>query len=144
MTAREAAFVSLQKYENNKKFANIEADTAIRRNGLEGADKALYTSIFYGTVERRITLDYIIGLLNDRNREIDANVRIILRLSLYQMRYLDRVPDYAIVNDAAELCKRFAAKSAVSFVNGCCMLIAEKKNACASPMQRPILCAISV
>ncbi len=117
MTAREAAFVSLQKYENNKKFANIEADTAIRRNGLEGADKALYTSIFYGTVERRITLDYIIGLLNDRNREIDANVRIILRLSLYQMRYLDRVPDYAIVNDAAELCKRFAAKSAVSFVN---------------------------
>ncbi|MBR5870782.1 MAG: 16S rRNA (cytosine(967)-C(5))-methyltransferase RsmB [Clostridia bacterium] len=117
MTAREAAFVSLQKYENNKKFANIEADTAIRRNGLEGADKALYTSIFYGTVERKITLDYIIDCLCDRKREIDANVRIILRLSLYQMRYLDRVPDYAIVNDAAELCKRFAAKSAVAFVN---------------------------
>ena len=117
MTAREAAFVSLQKYENNKKFANIEADTAIRRNGLEGADKALYTAIFYGTVERKITLDYIIGLLCGKTREIDANVRIILRLSLYQMRYLDRVPDYAIVNDAAELCKRFAAKSAVSFVN---------------------------
>lgn len=117
MTAREAAFVSLQKYENNKKFANIEADTAIRRNGLDGADRALYTSIFYGTVERKITLDYIIDCLCDRKREIDANVRIILRLSLYQMRYLDRVPDYAIVNDAAELCKRFAAKSAVSFVN---------------------------
>ena len=117
MTAREAAFVSLQKYENNKKFANIEADTAIRRNGLEGADKALYTSIFYGTVERKITLDYIIDCLCDRKQGIDANVRIILRLSLYQMRYLDRVPDYAIVNDAAELCKRFAAKSAVSFVN---------------------------
>lgn len=117
MTAREAAFVSLQKYENNKKFANIEADTAIRRNRLEGADRALYTSIFYGTVERKITLDYIIGCLCDKKREIDANVRIILRLSLYQMRYLDRVPDYAIVNDAAELCKRFASKSAVSFVN---------------------------
>ena len=117
MTAREAAFVSLQKYENNNKFANIEADTAIRRNGLEGADRALYTSIFYGTVERKITLDYIIDCLCDKKREIDANVRIILRLSLYQMRYLDRVPDYAIVNDAAELCKRFAAKSAVSFVN---------------------------
>ena len=117
MTAREAAFVSLQKYENNKKFANIEADTAIRRNGLEGADRALYTSIFYGTVERKITLDYIIDCLCDKKRSIDANVRIILRLSLYQMRYLDRVPDYAIVNDAAELCKRFAAKSAVSFVN---------------------------
>lgn len=117
MTAREAAFVSLQKYETNKKFANIEADTAIRRNGLEGADRALYTAIFYGTVERKITLDYIIDALCDKKRTLDANVRIILRLSLYQMRYLDRVPDYAIVNDAAELCRRFAAKSAVSFVN---------------------------
>lgn len=117
MTAREAAFVSLQKYETKKKFANIEADTAIRRNKLEGADRALYTAIFYGTVERKITLDYIIAALCDKKREIDANVRIILRLSLYQMRYLDRVPDYAIVNDAAELCKRFASKSAVSFVN---------------------------
>ncbi len=117
MTAREAAFVSLQKYENNKKFANIEADTAIRRNKLEGADRALYTAIFYGTVERKITLDYIIGCLCDKKREIDANVRIILRLSLYQMRYLDRVPDYAVVNDAAELCRRFASNSAVSFVN---------------------------
>ena len=117
MTAREAAFVSLQKYENNKKFANIEADTAIRRNGLEGADRALYTAIFYGTVERKITLDYLIDRLSDRKGGIDANVRIILRMSLYQMRYLDRVPDYAIVNDAGELCRRFAAKSAVAFVN---------------------------
>lgn len=117
MTAREAAFVSLQKFENNKKFANIEADTAIRCNGLEGADRALYTAIFYGTVERKITLDYIIDALSNRKGEIDANVRIILRLSLYQMRYLDRVPDYAVVNDAAELCKRFAAKSAAGFVN---------------------------
>ena len=116
MTAREAAFVSLQKYENNKKFANIEADTAIRRNGLVGADRALYTALFYGTVERKITLDYLIDRLSDR-RDIDTNVRIILRLSLYQMRYMDRVPDYAVVNDAAELCKRFAAKSAVAFVN---------------------------
>ncbi len=119
MTAREAAFVSLQKYENNKKYANIEADAAIRRNGLEGADRALYTTIFYGTVERRITLDYYIGQLSERKTDaIDGNVRIILRMSLYQLAYLDRVPDYAILNDAGELCKRFAANSAVAFVNG--------------------------
>ncbi|MBP3917688.1 MAG: 16S rRNA (cytosine(967)-C(5))-methyltransferase RsmB [Clostridia bacterium] len=117
MTVREAAFVSLQKYENNKKFANIEADTAIRRNGLEGADRALYTAIFYGTVERKITLDYLIDRLSDRRGEIDANVRIILRMSLYQMKYLDRVPDYAVIDEACELCRRFAAKNAVAFVN---------------------------
>ena len=118
MTAREAAFVSLQKYETNKKFANIEADTAIRRNRLEGADRALYTAIFYGTVERKITLDYYIDALSKRKGDIDANVRIILRLSLYQLAFLDRVPDYAVLNDAGELCKRFASDRAVAFVNG--------------------------
>ncbi len=118
MNVRESAFVSLQKYENNKKFANIEADAAIKRNGLEGADRALYTAIFYGTVERKITLDYIIDRLADRRADaIDANVRIILRMSLYQMRYLDRVPDHAVLYEAGELCKRFAAKTAVAFVN---------------------------
>lgn len=118
MTPREAAFVSLQKYENNRKFANIEADSAIRRNGLEGADRAFYTALFYGTVERKITLDHIIDQLSARkSADIDANVRIILRLSLYQMRYMDRVPDYAVLDEAGELCRRFAANSAVAFVN---------------------------
>ncbi len=128
MTAREAAFVSLQKYENNKKYANIEADTAIRRNHLEGADRALYTTIFYGTIERKITLDYYIDKLSARGKcDMDSNVRIILRMSLYQLAYLDRVPDYAILNDAGELCKRFAAKNAVSFVNGILRAYQRKK-----------------
>lgn len=119
MTAREAAFVSLQKYETSGKYTNIEADAAIRRNGLEGADRALYTAIFYGTVERKITLDYRISQLSARKPDdIDANVRIILRMSLYQMIYLDRVPDYAILDEAGAICRRFAADSAVAFING--------------------------
>ena len=96
MNTRQAAFVSLQKYENGGKYLNIEADTAIRRNALEGADRALYTNIVYGTVERRITLEYLLAQLCDRPLEkIDRNVAIILRMSLYQLRYLDRVPAYA-------------------------------------------------
>ena len=119
MKPREAAFVSLQRLENSAKYLNIEADSAIRRNRLEGADKALYTQLLYGTAERQITLDYLIGRLSSRPTEkIDPNVRIILRLSLYQLRYLDRVPDYAVCNDAAELTKRFAREDAVGFVNG--------------------------
>ena len=97
MNTRQAAFVSLQKYENGGKYLNIEADTAIRRNALEGADRALYTNIVYGTVERRITLEYLLAQLCDRPlAKIDRNVAIILRMSLYQLRYLDRVPAYAV------------------------------------------------
>ena len=118
MNTRQAAFVSLQKYENGGKYLNIEADTAIRRNALEGADRALYTNIVYGTVERRITLEYLLAQLCDRPLEkIDRNVAIILRMSLYQLRYLDRVPAYAVLQEAGELTRRFAAQSAVGFVN---------------------------
>ena len=119
MTAREAAFVSLQKYETSGKYANIEADTAIRRNRLEGPDRALYTALFYGTVERKITLDYRIAQLSSRPiDEIDRNVRIILRMSLYQLIWMDRIPAYAVLQEAGDLCRRFAADSAVAFVNG--------------------------
>ena len=118
MNTRQAAFVSLQKYENGGKYINIEADTAIRRNALEGADRALYTNIVYGTVERRITLEYLLAQLCDRPlAKIDRNVAIILRMSLYQLRYLDRVPAYAVLQEAGELTRRFAAQSAVGFVN---------------------------
>ena len=118
MNTRQAAFVSLQKYENGGKYLNIEADTAIRRNALEGADRALYTNIVYGTVERRITLEYLLAQLCDRPlANIDRNVAIILRMSLYQLRYLDRVPAYAVLQEAGELTRRFAAQSAVGFVN---------------------------
>ena len=118
MNTRQAAFVSLQKYENGGKYLNIEADTAIRRNALEGADRALYTNIVYGTVERRITLEYLLAQLCDRPlAKIDRNVAIILRMSLYQLRYLDRVPAYAVLQEAGELTRRFAAQSAVGFVN---------------------------
>ena len=118
MNTRQAAFVSLQKYENGGKYLNIEADTAIRRNALEGADRALYTNIVYGTVERRITLEYLLAQLCDRSlAKIDRNVAIILRMSLYQLRYLDRVPAYAVLQEAGELTRRFAAQSAVGFVN---------------------------
>lgn len=119
MKPREAAFVSLQRMENSAKYLNIEADAAIRKNKLEGADRALYTKLLYGTAERQITLDYLIGRLSSRPIDkIDPNVRIILRLSLYQLRYLDRVPEYAVCNDAAELTRRFAKDDAVGFVNG--------------------------
>ena len=61
MNARESAFLSLQKYENSGVYSNIELSYAIERGGLEGAEKALYTALFYGVIERKMTLDYYIA-----------------------------------------------------------------------------------
>ena len=120
MNARECAFVSLKRYANSQKYLNIEADATIRRAKLQDAERNLYTALFYGTVERQITLDYVIAQLcpNRPLENIDENVLLILRLSLYQLLYLDRVPAYAVLDQAACLTRRFAASAAVPFVNG--------------------------
>ena len=118
MNARHAAFISLKKYVSAQKYLNIETDAAIKKYGLEGAEKNLYTALTYGTVERMITLDYLIGQLSSKPIDkIDINVLLILRMSLYQLRFLDRIPDHAVCFEAGEMCRRFAATGAISFVN---------------------------
>jgi len=119
MNAREAVFISLKKYENNKKYANIEADATISKYRLEGADKALYTALFFGTVERKLTLDYFLSLLSERPLEkIAENVLIILRMGLYQLYFMDKIPEFAIVDESVKLAERFSSKASKGFVNG--------------------------
>ena len=118
MTAREAAFISLKKFENRSIYTNIEADNTIKKYKLEGPDRALYTAVFYGVVEKQITLDYFLGQLSSRPvGHMDENVRIILRMGLHQLKYFDRVPAYAVLDSSARLARRFAANSSVAFVN---------------------------
>ncbi len=117
MTARESAFLSLQKYENSGVYSNIELSYAIERGHLEGAEKALYTALFYGVIERKLTLDYYIAKLSDRE-DIDLNVRIILRMGLYQLVYMDKIPESAAVNESVKLATRFyAKKNSTQFIN---------------------------
>lgn len=117
MNAREAAFLSLQKYENSGVYSNIELSYAIERNRLESAEKALYTALFYGVIERKLTLDYYIDSLSERD-DIDANVRVILRIGLYQLIYLSKIPESAAVNESVKLAERFyARKNSGAFIN---------------------------
>lgn len=119
MNARETAFLSLMKYENSGVYSNIELSYAIQRNALSGAERALYTALFYGVIERKLTLDYIISILSERAQEsIDLNVRIILRLGLYQLLYMTRIPESAAVNESVKLARRFyAKKNSEAFIN---------------------------
>lgn len=119
MNAREAAFISLQKYETSGVYSNIELSYAIERNHLEGAEKALFTALFYGVIERKITLDYYINLISERKIEdIDLAVRIMLRLGLYQLLYMTKIPESAAVNESVKLATRFyAKKNSDAFIN---------------------------
>jgi 16S rRNA (cytosine967-C5)-methyltransferase len=78
-----------------------------RRRGLDQRDRALATRLAYGAVQRRATLDALAEKLARRPVDrLDPAVRAALRLGLYQLAFLDRVPAHAVVGDAVELVKR--------------------------------------
>lgn len=116
-TAREAAYRSLMLCERDGKYSSLEIDSSIRKFGLEGADRGLYTALVYGVIERRITLDYIIGKLSSKPTDkLDSEVATLLRLGLYQIIWLDRIPESAAVNESVNLTKKTMPKAA-PFVN---------------------------
>ncbi|MBP5209126.1 MAG: 16S rRNA (cytosine(967)-C(5))-methyltransferase RsmB [Clostridia bacterium] len=117
-TARQLAVLSLCRLEREGRYGNLEADAAIRKFGLSGAEKALYTKLFYGVLERRITLDHVIAAASDRKMsDMTTEMKNILRVSVYQILYLDRVPDHSAVYEGAELAKKYERNSAAGFVN---------------------------
>jgi 16S rRNA (cytosine967-C5)-methyltransferase len=77
-----------------------------RRRGLDARDRALATQLAYGAVQRQATLDHVIGELSGRDpARLDAPVRAALRLGLYQLLFLERVPAHAAVGESVELAK---------------------------------------
>ncbi|MBQ9806107.1 MAG: 16S rRNA (cytosine(967)-C(5))-methyltransferase RsmB [Clostridia bacterium] len=106
MTVREIALQVLNKCVLSEQYSNIALDTALSRHTLTAADRGLLTALVYGVLERGITLDYWIDSLATQKGEIDAGTRTLLRMGLYQLAFLDRVPDHAAVNETVSLAPR--------------------------------------
>ncbi len=86
------------------KYGNIAVDTVLKRSNLSEADRHLLTALVYGVVERQVTLDFLIDQLSDRPTDtLDETLRLALRMGLYQLIYMDRIPDHAAVGETVEL-----------------------------------------
>lgn len=95
-------------------YSNIALDTAIKRNGLSPLDRGLLTALVYGVIERKITLDYIISSLSSiPDSKIERDTRNVLRMGLYQLIYMEKVPEFAAINETVNL----ASKRSKGFVN---------------------------
>lgn len=107
INARRLAYDILVRCERDSVYSNIVLDTAIRRHRLADADRALLTALVFGVIEKKITLDYLTSHLTDRPLgELDVEVLVLVRLGLYQLRFLDRIPDHAAVSETVELASR--------------------------------------
>ena len=99
-------------------FSNLVLTSAIDSHNLSEQDKAFAAKLFYGTVERRLTLSYILQKqLSKPLSKMDKEVVAILQSGLYQILYMESVPDYAAINQAVGLCPVFKKTSAKGLVN---------------------------
>ena len=113
--ARGVALKVLQEVFENGAYSNIALNKELQSSQLSQADKSLVTELVYGTVARKITLEwYLAHEIKDRD-QLDSWVYHLLMLSLYQILYLDKIPNHAIVNEAVNLAKR--GRGAEKFVN---------------------------
>ena len=113
--ARGVALKVLQEVFEKGAYSNIALNKALQDSQLSQADKSLVTELVYGTVARKITLEwYLAHEIADRD-QLDSWVYHLLMLSLYQILYLDKIPNHAIVNEAVNLAKR--GRGAEKFVN---------------------------
>jgi 16S rRNA (cytosine967-C5)-methyltransferase len=110
--ARITAFDVLKKVH----LGGYASDLLLRQlEQLDSRDAGLATEIVFGCLRYQAQLDHLISLSS--SARLDIEVRIALRMGIYQLRYLDRIPPHAAVRDSVELVKRARKRSATGFVN---------------------------
>src|SRR3954470_13900664 len=109
-TARDVAFRVVRRGSDGA-YADRAFRAEARRARLGSADRAFAQQLAYGTVQRRLTLDHVIAQLSDRPlSKLDPPLLDALRIGIYQLLFMDSVPDHAAVAETVDLAK--AAKGA--------------------------------
>ena len=99
-------------------FSNLVLPSLLSDSRLSSQDKAFISKLFYGTIERKITLNYILqSFISKPLKKLDKEVLAIMQSGLYQILYMNSVPSFAAINQAVGLCSSFKKTSAKGLVN---------------------------
>jgi 16S rRNA (cytosine967-C5)-methyltransferase len=112
--ARTAAFDILIKIETDKAFSSVMLP--VFEENLSPADRGLCHELVLGALRKQIYLDKIIDAFAG-GKKLDSAVRIAIRLGLYQLKFLDRIPDHSAINESVNLVQRAKKTSAKGLVN---------------------------
>jgi len=112
--ARTAAFDILMRIETERAFSSVLLP--LFEKDLSPADRSLCHELVLGVLRRQMLLDSNISALSS-DKKLDIEIRIALRLALYQLHYLDKIPAYSAINESVNLVQRAKKTSAKGFVN---------------------------
>lgn len=126
---RELAVDSLLEIVEKGKYCHLVIrDVQNKYNYMEGRDKAFYKRLTEGTLERMIQIDYILNQFSKVPvSKMKPFIRNLLRMSVYQLLFMDTVPDGAVCNEAVKLAGKRGFKTLQGFVNGVLRNIARRK-----------------
>lgn len=117
--SRQLAFNALRNIYRRGAYADIALNRALRQTTVKPEDRGLVTELVYGTVRRQRSLDALIDQIGTKKaRQQHPDLRVILHLGLYQLRYLTQIPAAAAVNTSVQLAKENGLKRLAGVANG--------------------------
>lgn len=118
MNAREISYKILLDVEKNKNYSNMSINKYFKDVDLSNQDRGLATEIIYGVIENKYYIDYMIDKLSKvKTNKMEIYVKILLRMGIYQIMFLNSISDYAAVNETVNLAKKKNHKVS-GFING--------------------------
>ncbi|QDI92995.1 16S rRNA (cytosine(967)-C(5))-methyltransferase RsmB [Salicibibacter halophilus] len=103
----------------DRAYSHLALHEALREQPLEEVDARFVTEVVYGTIKRLNTIDDVLGrVMKQPLRKTDRRVKTILRMSVYQLLFMDRVPERAAIHEGVELAKAWGRGGLKGFVNG--------------------------
>lgn len=134
-SARETVLKILYRVIWDGAYANIELNKVLGEGNLSGPDRGLATELVYGTLRMQGSIDYILDkFLKKPLSTLTPWIQIILRLGVYQMFYMEKIPDRAAVNEAVNLTKKYGHPGTVKLVNGVLRNIARNRETIVFPL----------
>ncbi len=118
VTARELAMDALTRVEQEQAYSNLVLNQLLQKHELSRSDAGLATELVYGTISRLNSIDYYLARFVSKGvGKLQPWVRQLLRISFYQLIYLDRIPAHAAVNEAVKLAGKRGHKGISGMVN---------------------------
>lgn len=117
-SGRSIAVEALVITEREKAYSNLAINDMLKDSGLDKRERALASALYFGVLERKLTLDFYIGqfVLQKKGR-IHSFTRQVLRTGIYQIAYMDKIPNSAAVNECVKIMKNSKRHSETGFVN---------------------------
>lgn len=118
ISARSLAVKILSGIDKNNSFSNIALSSELKKYNLNKLDSSLVSSIVYGVLQRKLTIEAVIASVSDKSlKKMHPIVFNTLTVAVYQILFMEKIPSFAAVNEAVKIVKNSKQGYAAGFVN---------------------------